>query len=181
MRNVPDAPISVTGADSAAASVAETCSAWPLRSTVAPPARRPARADHSVSSVSVMRSSKADGAADAEPARLPVIATTQAGRAAAAPSVKSVAVTFSNTCPLARSKSAPFPAAVFTGTRSRTRRPPSFTRIESKRNLALYVTPRWSANTHMSMSGYALRLSVIAETSAAFSSENWSSAVMRHR
>ena len=108
-----------------------------------------------MSSVSVMlsRSVTDTGAAEAEPAKLSVVATTQAWRGAAAPFVKSVPFTFSNMLPLARSKSAPFPDNVCTGTRSRTTMPPSFTSMESKRNFASYVSPLCVENTQRSMSG----------------------------
>ena len=93
------------------------------------------------------------GAAEAEPAKLSVVETTHAERGAAAPLVKSVVFTFSKILPLARSKSAPFPADVCTGTRSRTTTSPSFTSMESKRNFASYVSPRCVENTQRSMSG----------------------------
>ena len=153
-RNVPESPVTETFRETKSAQSA-TCRACPLRFTVPPSAMPSFRSAHAVSAESATYCGRPApaGAPDDEPTSRDEAATTHAGRADAAPSVKSVVVTFSYTTPFARSKSAPFPAAVRTGTRSRTTMPPSFTRMESKRNLALYVTARWSANTQRSMNG----------------------------
>ena len=105
---------------------------------VMPSGINPIEEVQSVSSFSFTNIGRTDvGAPEDEPVRTGELAMAHPCRATAAPFVKSAVPAllpeFRNTSPLARSKSAPSPPSVSTGTRSRTTSPPSLMTIESNR------------------------------------------------